>query len=124
MNTSCQNRPKSGGSPQSAEALRNEIAETEIANRMLADFSAMISHDAQSAVRRIVSSAELLRLLPSVANDSHALAFLHTIVGSTGKIQLLIGDALTMPASHLVERRTAGQETRTPLTRQLAEARA
>jgi light-regulated signal transduction histidine kinase (bacteriophytochrome) len=69
------------------EELRDEIAELEIANRTLQDFGALVSHDLASALRRIVGFAELLRVLPSVNNDPHTLAFLQTILASARNLQ-------------------------------------
>jgi len=123
MNCSSPNTSHGQGSPVAAESLRNEIAEIEIANRMLADFAAVVSHDAQGAMRRIVSSAELLNLLPTIATNSHTRAFLQTILGSTLKIQGIMDDALLRPSS-LFTQPHAAEERPLPLPQRLAEVQA
>jgi len=75
-------------------ALRDEIAELEIANRTLEDFGALVSHDLASALRRIIGFAELLRVIPSVNDDPHTLAFLQTILVSARKLQVGIDKCL------------------------------
>ena len=75
-------------------ALRDQIAELEIANRTLADFGTLLSHDLISSLRSVVSFAELLREIPSVNGDPHALSFLHTILKSSRKLQTAINQRL------------------------------
>jgi len=80
--------------PSTDQSPSQTIADLQLANRMLADFAALVSHDLQSALRRVVSFSELLGVLPSIEADSHALAFLNTISGSARKLQFLVNKGL------------------------------
>ena len=75
-------------------ALREQIAELEIANRTLADFGTLLSHDLVKALRGVVSYAELLREIPSINTDPHTLSFLHSILKSARSIQSCVNECL------------------------------
>ena len=56
------------------QALRQKIAELEMANCMLNDFAALVAHDIRSGLRRVISYAELLGLVRRAANLFTSLA--------------------------------------------------
>ncbi len=87
MNLSREGSPERVDDLNAERALRDEIAELEMANRTLADFGVLVSHDLANAQRRIVGFAELLRLIPALQADPHTVAFLDTILSSSQKIQ-------------------------------------
>lgn len=88
------NTPRWTDSSSKEQELRNQIAELEIANRTLADFGALLSHDLINALRSVVSFAELLREIPSVNFDPHTLSFLHSILKSSQTLQTAINERL------------------------------
>jgi len=77
--------------------LGDKIAELEIANGMLADFAALVSHDTRSALRRVISYAELLRVMPALNAEPDATGNVHTIIASTRRIRVLADGALASP---------------------------
>ena len=89
------NTPRWSDNSSEEQALREQIAELEIANRAMADFGALLSHDLVSSLRTVVSFAELLRDIPSVNGDPHSLSFLYTILRSSQNIQACINERLT-----------------------------
>jgi len=122
---SCPERPFSVN-PSTDRNLTQTIAELQLANRMLADFAALVSHDMQSALRRVVSFSELLGVLPSIEADAHALAFLHTISGSARKLQFLVNNGLAFrnqqPSAQLGS--VASSAEPESLSQQIAELKA
>jgi len=88
------NTPRWNDNSCEERKLRDQIAELEIANRTLANFGALLSHDLINALRSVVSFAELLREIPSVSTDQHTLSFLHTILKSSRKLQTGINERL------------------------------
>jgi light-regulated signal transduction histidine kinase (bacteriophytochrome) len=88
------NTPRWCDHPSEEQALRDQIAELEIANRILVDFGALLSHDLVSSLRTVVSFAELLRDTPSVNSDPHTLCFLNTILSSSQTIRTCINERL------------------------------
>lgn len=80
--------------------LRKRIAALEMANCMLADFAALVSHDVRSGIRRVWSYAELLAVLPALNNAPRARDCLHTIIASARRMQFLTDGALESSASN------------------------
>jgi light-regulated signal transduction histidine kinase (bacteriophytochrome) len=74
--------------------LREQIAELQIANRMLADFGALVAHDMAGALRRVTGYAELMRVLPDVKADNHTMAFVQTILTSARRLQNIVDHSL------------------------------
>ena len=89
--------PQSMSEPATDPALRDKVAELEMANCMLADFAALVSHDIRSALRRVISYAELLAVVPSVNAQPDALDSARSIIFATRKIQFLVDGALASP---------------------------
>jgi light-regulated signal transduction histidine kinase (bacteriophytochrome) len=81
----------------SERKLRDKISELEMANCMLNDFAALVSHDIRSALRRVISYAELLAVVPASNADPDALECVHTIIACTRRIRLLADGALVSP---------------------------
>ena len=73
-----------------AQRLRERIAELQLANRMLADFAALVSHDLRSGLRRVSSFSDLLSVVPAIEADTHTRAFLKTIQASARRVQMLL----------------------------------
>src|SRR5262245_49130609 len=83
MNPTLSENPCSNGQ-------RQKIAELQLANRMLADFAALVSHDLRTGLRRVASFSDLLSVVPSIAADTHTRAFLKTIQASARRVQTLL----------------------------------
>src|SRR5262252_7519217 len=81
----------------SEQSLRDKIAELEIANGMLTDFAALVSHDIRSALRRTISYAELLRVMPALNGDPDAPGCVQMIIVSARRIRVLADGALASP---------------------------
>jgi signal transduction histidine kinase len=79
------------------QGLRNAIAEFEMANCMLSDFALLVAHDIRGGLRRVISYAELLGVLPALNGNLGALDCVHIIMASTRRIRLLADGALASP---------------------------
>jgi light-regulated signal transduction histidine kinase (bacteriophytochrome) len=84
---------------QPEQNLRNRIAELEMANCMLTDFAAVISHDMRSGLRRLWSYAESLAVLPTLNSHARTRDCLHVIIASARRMQFLVDGALESPGS-------------------------
>lgn len=89
------------------KSYRKEIEELETANAMLTDFAALVSHDMRSGLRRVLSYAELLSILPALNNDVRIRDCLRSIINGARTMEFLTNAALTSSA---------------PVTRELAPA--
>jgi light-regulated signal transduction histidine kinase (bacteriophytochrome) len=102
------NSPSLSNSPLAEGAageqpLREQIEELRLVNSMLADFEALISHDIQSALRRVSGFSELLTLRPALSSHPAALADLHIIIAAARVIDSLANNTL-IPAANLASR--------------------
>jgi len=79
------------------QSLRSTIAEFEMANCMLNDFALLVAHDIRGGLRRVISYAELLGVLPALNDNLGALDCVHIIMASTRRIRLLADGALASP---------------------------
>jgi light-regulated signal transduction histidine kinase (bacteriophytochrome) len=79
------------------QMLRSKIAELESANSMLADFAALVSHDIRSALRRVLSYAELLAVVPTLNAQVETLNCVHAIMFAARRIQFIADGALASP---------------------------
>jgi light-regulated signal transduction histidine kinase (bacteriophytochrome) len=82
----------------SGKSLRSKIAELQMANCMLADFAALVSHDMRSGLRRVLSYAELLAVLPALNANPRTHDHLQTILAAARRMQFLTDNALEAPA--------------------------
>lgn len=82
------------------QRLQDELEELQVANSMLADFEALVSHDMQGALRRISSFAELLTLRPVLAGEPAAHSDLHIIIAAARTIDSLANNTL-VPVAEL-----------------------
>ncbi len=80
------------------ESYHKEIEELQTANAMLTDFAALISHDMRSRLRRVLSYAELLAILPALNDDTRIRDCLHSIVSGARTMEFLFNEALTPSA--------------------------
>jgi signal transduction histidine kinase len=81
------------------QRLREEVDELQLANSILADFEALVSHDIRGALRRVSSLAEMLALRPAVSGNPAALAALHIIIAAARTIEGLANHTL-IPAGN------------------------
>jgi len=77
--------------------VHESIAEIEMANCMLTDFAALVSHDIRSALRRVLSYSQLLAVVPALNAQADALNLLHAITFAARRIQFLADGALASP---------------------------
>lgn len=75
----------------------DKIAELEMANCMLADFAALVSHDIRTALRHVMSYAELLAVAPTVNAHPGILDRVRSIIFAARRIQFLADGALASP---------------------------
>src|ERR1043165_2703003 len=85
-------------------SLRDKIAELESANGMLADFAELISHDIRGALRRVLSYAELLSVVPTLNSNGDTLNCIHSIIFAARRIQFLADGALASPPPPALDR--------------------
>jgi light-regulated signal transduction histidine kinase (bacteriophytochrome) len=79
------------------QSLRDKIAELEMANCMLSDFAALVAHDIRGGLRRVISYAEMLGVIPALNGNLDALDCVHIIMAATRRIRLLADGALASP---------------------------
>jgi len=125
------NRPSLHQLPESSgeQGMRERMVELHSANQMLADFAALVAHDIRGALRRVLSFAGLLGVVPSIEGDPHTVAFLRTIVGAARRIQHLVDQTLACRSASAMDvsrARFLKEDPATPSTasERLAELRA